>query len=87
MGANVCRWTSSDGIHRVYLIARHDGRFTCFSQRFSDAEFERCWVQESAGGSLFDSEEVALAEIRASFPWSKEVKREDLPPSQSGFDL
>jgi hypothetical protein len=48
-----------------------------FSQFFSDEEFERCWIQENAGGSFYDSEEVAVREIHAAFPWSRDIKRED----------
>ena len=77
MGSPICRWTSSDGKHRVYLIARHDGGFMPFSQYFSDEEFEHCWIQEHAGGSFYDSEEIAVREIHAAFPWSRDVKRED----------
>jgi hypothetical protein len=76
-GSAVSRWTSQDRKHRVYLIARHDGGFSCYSEFFSDEEFEHCWIQERAGGSFYDSEEIALREIHAAFPWSRDVTRED----------
>lgn len=61
----------------MYLIARHDGGFSSYSQYFSDAEFEHRWIQEHAGGSFYDSEEIALREIHGDFPWSREVRREE----------
>jgi hypothetical protein len=77
MGSAVCRWTSPDSKERVYLIARHDGGFCSGSEYFSDAEFEHCWCPVGAGGSIYGSEEIAVREIHAAFPWSKDVKRED----------
>lgn len=77
LGSPVCRWTSSDRKHRVYLIVRHGGGFMPFSESFSDEEFEHCWIQEHAGGSFYDSEEIAVREIHGAFPWSREVIREN----------
>ena len=77
MGSAVCRWTSSDGKQRAYLIARSDGGFSCASEYFSDDEFERCWVTAGVDGSIFGSEEIAVREIHASYPWSRDSKRED----------
>ena len=77
MGLPVCRWTSLDRKHRVYLIVRHDGGFMPYSEFFSDEEFEHCWIPERAGGSFYDSEEIAVREIHADFPWSRDVTREN----------
>ena len=77
MGSPVCRWTSSDGKERVYLVARNDGGFTSGSEYFSDAEFEHCWCPVGTSGSIYGSEEIAVREIHAAFPWSRDVKRED----------
>ena len=77
MGTVRCRWTHSDGKQRVYLIARHDGGFCYGSEHFSDDRSELCWIPEGAGGSIFGSEEIAVREIHADFPWSRDVKRED----------
>ncbi len=78
-GSAVSRWTSQDGMHRVYLVSRNDGRFSSYSEYFSDHEFEHCWIEEHAAGSFYDSEETAVKEIYGVFPWSKDVKREDHP--------
>ena len=77
MGTVRCRWTHSDGKRRVYLIARHDGAFSYGCEYFSDDRAEICWMPEGAGGSIFASEEIAVKEIHASFPWSRDVKREN----------
>jgi len=77
MGAAVCRWTHADGKQRVYLIARNDGCFSCGSEHFSDDEFEKCWIPEGAGGSIFASEAIAVREIGFLFPWSRDVAREE----------
>jgi hypothetical protein len=77
IGSPVCRWTSSDGKERVYLIARHDGSFSYGREYFSDEEFEHCWISVGAGGSIFASEEIALREIYALYPWSRDVTREN----------
>ena len=69
-------WTHPGGKHRVFLVARQDGRFSKHSQVFSDDEFEMCWIQEDVGGSFYDSEDTAVAEIHASFPWSSELEPE-----------
>ena len=46
-----------------------------YSEFFSDEEFEHCWIPERAGGSFYDSEEIAVREIHADFPWSRDVTR------------
>jgi hypothetical protein len=38
----VSRWTHPDGRGRVYLIARGDGLFSRWSERFSTDEDEMC---------------------------------------------
>ena len=77
IGAAVGRWTHADGKHRVYLIARNDGGFSCGSEHFSDDESEKCWIPEGAGGSIFASEEIAVREIGFLYPWSRDVAREE----------
>jgi hypothetical protein len=77
MGSAVCRWTSQDRKHRVYLTARNDGAFSCASEYFSDDEFEKCWVSAGVDGSIFGSEEIAVREIHASYPWSRDAAREE----------
>ena len=77
MGSPVCRWTSRDGKHRVYLIARQDRAFSSSSEYFSDDEFENCWVTAGVDGSIFASEDIALREIRAAYPWTKDAIREE----------
>ena len=79
LGRVVCRWTHPDGKQRVYLIARHDGGFACGSEYYSDDEFEHCWVRQGSEGSFYGSEEIAAREIHGSFPWSRDVIREDRP--------
>ena len=69
-------WTHPVGKHRVFLVARQDGRFSKHSQFFSEDEFEMNWIQEDVGGSFYDSENNAVREINALFPWSKEVEPE-----------
>ena len=48
-----------------------------YSEFFSDEGFEHCWIPERAGGSFYDSEEIAVREIHADFPWSRDVTREN----------
>src|ERR1035438_7515105 len=69
----VCRWTHPQGKQRVYLIARGDGLFGRWSEFFSDAEQEMCWIQSATGGSFYDTEETAVSEIHSAYPWSREV--------------
>jgi hypothetical protein len=77
IGSAVCRWTSSDGKQRVYLIGRSDGGFSCASEYFSDNEFERCWLSAGVDGSIFASEEIAVREIHAAYPWLRDARREE----------
>lgn len=77
MGSPLCRWTSPDGKERVYLIARHDGGFGSGSEYFSDDKSEMCWMPIGAGGSIYSSEEIAVREIQISYPWLKQVAREN----------
>ena len=76
IGRVVCRWTHPNGKERVYLIARHDGDFSCGSEYFSDDRQEMCWIRRDAG-SVFGSEEIAVREIHGLFSWSRDVARED----------
>lgn len=76
-GSAVCRWTSPDGKQRVYLVARNDGMFSSASEYFSGAEFEHCWASNGITGGIYDSENTAIREIQAAFPWSREVEREN----------
>jgi hypothetical protein len=77
MGAAVCRWTHPDGKQRIYMVARNDGGFECGSEYYSDDEHEHCWIPQGSGGSIYGSEEIAVKEIHSSFPWSRDVARED----------
>jgi hypothetical protein len=77
LGHVVCRWTHPDGKQRVYLIARHDGGFSCGSEYFSEEENEMCWIPQGSAGSVYGSEEIAVREIHGSFPWSRDVIREE----------
>jgi hypothetical protein len=76
-GKAICRWTDPSGKERVYLIARTDGLYMYAGMQFSDKEFEKCWIPQGAGGSFFDSEETAVREIQAAWPWSRMAKREN----------
>jgi hypothetical protein len=79
IGNVVCRWTHPDGKERVYMIARHDGGFACGSEDYSDDEFEHCWIRRGSEGSFYGSEEIAVREIHGSFPWARNVIREERP--------
>ena len=48
-----------------------------WTEYFSDNEYEWCWVQENAGSSMFDDEQIAERELRTAFPWTDEVDAED----------
>ena len=67
-------WTNPERTRRVFLIARLDGMFSEFSEYFSDHECEMCWIEVNAGASFYDSEETALREIHAAYPWSRSVE-------------
>jgi hypothetical protein len=75
----ICRWTDPCGKERVYLIERPDSLYSYGVMHFSDAEFENCWISQGAGGSFFDSEETAIREIQAAWPWTRTVNRENRP--------
>jgi hypothetical protein len=78
----VSRWTHPDGKRRVYLIARGDGLFSRCSEHFSNDEFEMCWISDDVGASVYDSEETAVREIHSTYPWSREVVREEWPTGE-----
>src|SRR5215469_6679466 len=77
LGIARCVWTHPSGKERADLIARPDGSFCCGSEYFSEDPSEMCWVPLGAGGSIFGSEGIAVKEIHALFPWSRDVKCED----------
>jgi len=79
----VVRWVSPDGDERVYAVRRSDSFFTCGSDHFNKGDNWEPghWRPYDTGGSLFDSLETAISEIRAKYSWvregSPEYARED----------
>ena len=69
-------WMHPDRMQRVFLIKRHDGTFSRWSENFSDHKLEMCWMQDDAGGSFYDSEETATQEIHSTYPWTEGVEPE-----------
>lgn len=72
----LARWVHPNGKNRVFLIRRGDGRFSKYSEQFSEEEFEMCWLPDERGGSLYDSIETAERNVVLEYPWTGEVKKE-----------
>lgn len=77
--AAIARWTDPKGERRVYLIARSDGLFSFWGEYFSNDPEEMCWLPENVRGGKYDSEETAVKEIHAAYPWSRNLLRETWP--------
>jgi hypothetical protein len=75
----IARWTHPEGKHRVYLIERSDGLFSYSGERFLDDPTEMCWTPDNVHTGLYDSEQIAIREILATYPWSCNVPREERP--------
>jgi len=86
----LARWIHPDGKSRVFLVARSDGLFSKCSERFSEEEFEWCWLPDERGGGLYDTAQTAEKNIRLEYPWVAQVKKEanhttePLSPSRGG---
>jgi len=76
------RWTHLDGKHRVYLIARSDGLFSHSGEYFTDDPNEMCWTPDNVHAGLYDSEQIAVKEIHAAYPWSRDVPRKTRPADE-----
>ncbi|MGE5111841.1 MAG: hypothetical protein ACM3JB_13350 [Acidobacteriaceae bacterium] len=74
-----CRWTDVQKKRRIYLITLPDGFFTLWTGHFSDDALEMSWIDDTQGASYYDSEQTAIADIHARFPWSRDVAPE-FPP-------
>jgi hypothetical protein len=75
----IARWTHPDGERRIYLIARGDGLFSHDGEYFNNDEDTMCWISDNVRPGLCDSEQIAVKEIHATYPWSRSVMREDRP--------
>ena len=75
----ITRWTHPGGNQRVYLIARSDGLFSHSGEYFIDDPNEMCWTPDNVHAGIYDSEEIAVKEIHATYPWSRNALREKRP--------
>jgi hypothetical protein len=75
----IARWMHPDGKHRVYLIARSDGLFIHSGERFLDDPNEMCWTCDNVHTGLYASEQIAVREIEAIYPWTCGVPLEERP--------
>jgi hypothetical protein len=78
-GVAIARWTHPDGKHRVYLIVRSDSLFTHTGEYFTDDPNEMCWTPDDVHAGLYASEQIALVEIEAVYPWTRSVPLEERP--------
>ena len=63
-----------DGKRRVLIVNRGAGRFGYEEQRFSEDEYERCWVPVRQHHlAICDSPETAEREARACIEWLRDV--------------
>jgi len=67
-------WVKHDNTERVFIFENTNGTWGLWSDYFSDHELEMCWCVNDIGGHYYDSEEIAIKELKASFPWAKEVE-------------
>ena len=66
-------WVKTDKAERVFVYKNNDGTWGHWGEYFSDHEAEMCWIQNDMGGHYYDTEETAIKEVHASYPWSKEI--------------
>jgi len=66
----------------LYLVQMNNGIFTDNLYFFSWDEYEYCWLPSPEGGSLFDSVATAEKEMKANYPWIRDVKFEKPPGNQ-----
>ena len=71
-------WVREDNTERVFIYKNANGTWGLWGEYFSDHEAEMCWLSDDMGGHFYDSEETAIKELIASYPWAKELKSIDL---------
>jgi len=67
-------WVKADNTERVFIFENSDGSWGLWGDYFSDHEAEMCWCANDMGGHFYDSEETAIKELKASYPWAKDVE-------------
>jgi hypothetical protein len=72
----IASWTDSNGERRVYLIARSDGLFSFDGAYLSKDPEEMRWIPDNVRAGKYDTEETAVKEIHAAYPWSRNALRE-----------
>ena len=67
-------WVNHNNTERVFIFKNADGTWGLMSDYFSDYETEMCWCANDMGGHFYDSEQTAIKELKASYPWAKEIE-------------
>jgi len=65
-------WLNKNSKERVCIYSKN-GIWGIRYDYFSEHETEMCWCCENEGVHLYDSEETAIKELYASYPWAKEI--------------
>ena len=61
---------STDRKSRVNIFRRNDGTYGFLEERYSDAEFENCWIPHFGDTESFcATEEIAIREVTSRVPW------------------
>ena len=66
-------WVKVDKTERVFIYINDNGTWGHWGEYFSDHDAEMCWIQDDMGGHYYDTEETAIKEVHASYPWSKDI--------------
>jgi len=66
-------WVKVDKTERVFIYINDDGTWGHWGEYFSDHDAEMYWIQNDMGGHYYDTEETAIKEVHASYPWSKDI--------------
>ncbi|MBC2886499.1 hypothetical protein H7Q97_13975 [Ochrobactrum sp. CM-21-5] len=74
---------SPDGQTRLVFFQRTDGAISCIAEKFWIDDVPECnyhaeyWAAFTDNGSIFDSLETAIRELRVEYPWLAAVKAKD----------
>ena len=60
-------WHNEDEKVRIFVYQRSNGTIGRECERFSDHEYEMCWIPIDRGHYVYGSTEIAETEIKAEF--------------------
>ena len=66
-------WVNYELKERVFIYSTISGTWGMWGEEFSDHEAEMCWCGDDMGGHIYDSEQTAIKELKAAYPWARDM--------------